>query len=59
MSDPMTPDQIRALATAAGGQCELARKINANPRTVRRWIAGDSCPSWYYKAAMRRVKVPH
>ena len=39
----MTPSQFkRHLQRVAIGQMEAARRLKVNPRTVRRWVAGDS-----------------
>ena len=39
----MTTNQLREAITALGtNQAALARLVGVNPRTMRRWIAGDS-----------------
>ena len=39
----MTPSELkRHLQRVGMGQMEAARCLKVNPRTVRRWIAGDS-----------------
>jgi len=38
----------------AGGQTALASSIGVNPRTVRRWVAGDSTPTGLALAALKR-----
>jgi hypothetical protein len=40
----VTPDQIKALCQAAGGQQATARLLQVDPRNVRRWCAGESHP---------------
>lgn len=46
----MTPEQLEERATALYGkrwQTALADRIRADPRTVRRWKAGDrEIPEW-------------
>lgn len=46
----MTPADIEARASAIYGpdwQSPLARRIRVDPRTVRRWKAGDrNIPDW-------------
>jgi len=42
-SMPMTPTQLRWHLKRVGiAQVETARRLKVNPRTVRRWLAGDS-----------------
>ena len=45
---PDTPDSewIRALCVRVGGQCEAARRMRVDPRTVRRWCAGTAPIPW-------------
>jgi DNA-binding transcriptional regulator YiaG len=39
----MTPSQLKQhLKRVRIGQMEAARRLKVNPRTVRRWVAGDS-----------------
>jgi len=39
----MTPSQLKQHLQRVGiGQMEAARRLKVNPRTVRRWVAGDS-----------------
>jgi hypothetical protein len=39
----MTPDELReAIARLGVSQVELAKLLGVNPRTMRRWLAGDS-----------------
>lgn len=38
----ITPDELRAMLARAGiTQGELARRLEVNDRTVRRWASGD------------------
>lgn len=46
---------IKEAVRIAGGQTALALAIGVNPRTVRRWVAGDSAPSTLALAAIKRV----
>ncbi len=48
----MTKKDISRLAARVGGQVGLARIIGVDPRTVRRWVAGDSHPTGLAKAAL-------
>ena len=53
----MTPDQLRAaIETLGTNQAALARAVGVNPRTMRRWIAGDS-PIPRTAAILVRTKV--
>jgi DNA-binding transcriptional regulator YiaG len=39
----ITPDQLRAMLADAGiTQGELARRLEVNDRTVRRWASGET-----------------
>ena len=41
----MTPEELKEIGIkihGAGWQSRLARSLSINPRTVRRWAAGDS-----------------
>jgi hypothetical protein len=40
---PITPFQLKGHLQRVGlSQMEAARRLDVNPRTVRRWIAGES-----------------
>ena len=53
----MTQDQLRAaIETLGTSQAALARLVGVNPRTMRRWIAGDS-PIPRTAAILIRTKV--
>ena len=53
----MNTNQLREAITAlATNQAELARMVGVNPRTMRRWIAGDS-PIPRTAAILIRTKV--
>lgn len=42
-SSAMTPSELKRHLKRVGiGQMEAARRLKVNPRTVRRWVAGDS-----------------
>ncbi len=53
----MKINQLREAITALGtNQAALARMVGVNPRTMRRWIAGDS-PIPRTAAILIRTKV--
>ncbi len=40
---PITPQELRRHLQRVGiSQMETARRLKVSPRTVRRWVAGDS-----------------
>lgn len=59
----MTPDTLRALIEASGlSQVEWARTVvGRDPRTVRRWLAGEAIPpttvDWLVRLAAVRVSA--
>jgi DNA-binding transcriptional regulator YiaG len=53
----MTPTELRdAIATLNTNQCALARSIGVDPRTVRKWLAGEN-PIRTSAAMLIRVMV--
>lgn len=43
-ADAMTPDELRTAGEALYGprwQCQLARTLGVNDRSVRRWLTGE------------------
>jgi len=51
----MDMNDIKRAVAYAGGQRGLARLIEVNERTVRRWVAGKILPGRLASAAIRRV----
>lgn len=40
----------------AGGQSALARLIGVDPRTVRRWVSGESAPRGMSRRTLENIK---
>ena len=58
ISTPDNPDAawLRSLLAAHGcSQMQAARLIRYDPRTVRRWLAGDLLPPWSACELLRRM----
>lgn len=59
----MTPDTLRAIIEASGlSQVEWARTVvGRDPRTVRRWLAGETIPpttvDWLVRLGTVRVSA--
>ena len=50
----MTPADFRAALDRLGlSQSEAARRLRVDPRTVRRWIAGDRRIPWLVTELLR------
>lgn len=45
-SDEFTAASIAILRSALGWQTAIARRLNIEPRTVRRWIQAGETPAW-------------
>ena len=53
----MTPAELRALGGkhGRGWQARLARELPVNPRTVRRWLSGETTMHRAIAARVRHV----
>lgn len=56
----MTPTELRSICNSMnpGGQTKLARKLDVNPRTIRRWLAGKSRIPVAVGLALKRKAKP-
>ena len=55
--DPVPPEYVRQLCVKVGGQCQAARLLRIDSRTVRRWIAGETSCHWHVAELLRRLTV--
>ena len=54
--DPVTPAYLRSLIEGAGiSQGQAARMLRVDPRTLRRWLAGDRACPWMAAELLRRM----
>jgi DNA-binding transcriptional regulator YiaG len=47
--------QVRGTYPYSQGQQEAARALHVHPRTVRKWVAGDSSAPWAYAELLKRI----
>ena len=58
--DPVTPGYVLQLIDMAGiSQQEAARQLRVDPRTMRRWLAGERSCSWANAELLRRLLTGH
>ena len=54
--DPVTPAYLRSLIEGAGiSQGQAAQMLRVDPRTLRRWLAGDRACPWMAAELLRRM----
>ncbi len=51
----VSPSKLRKLCVLLGGQTLAAELLHVNPRTVRRWCAGDRRCPWYAARLLEEI----